>query len=658
MRLIKIGLANVDPTVGAFASNTAKIISCAREMAEARCTVGVFPECVISGYPAEDIVQWSGFIRGQWRALEKFVRATQAWSFPTVFVLGLAVEHGGHPYNAAAVVSAGKIIGLVPKEKLPTYSVFNERRTFSAGVPGLNAEICGIPFGDFIFDSAFGTLAVEVCEDIWSPDGPMKRRAYGGAELIVNISASPWRAGVVATRREMISTRAADNCAAVVYVNQVGGNDGLVFDGGGFVNQGGRMMLELSRWREGVEMVVVDLDRTSRQRRENTTWRMDCEQFHRGHTPLPRLARTAGPSPNQAEYCYPIPDGGNFFLPPDEVPQSPRREYLHDLIEAMITGLKGYFEKSAGVFARIAVALSGGRDSALVLIVSWLYAKRRFAHLKGIGERAQAMHEFIQCFSLPTFFNSPATRRVAQTLCEFLGVSFKEVSIQEAFEREREAAQEMFGAGRALTETTLQNIQARIRASRMWNWANSAKALWVQTGNMSEKAVGYTTIGGDLEGAYALIGNLPKTVVEELLRHLRAEYHISPLDEVLRSPASAELTEGQTDEDDLMPFAVLDACYYLFAGEKLMPVEVYRVLRQMFTDDDLRKMRADYQTGMLKAWVKEFVLLFRAAIYKWVQAPLAVHLGSLDLDRERALQLPVVQSPEWLALEELDQFPD
>jgi NAD+ synthase (glutamine-hydrolysing) len=195
---------------------------------------------------------------------------------------------------------------------------------------------------------------------------------------------------------------------------------------------------------------------------------------------------------------------------------------------------------------------------------------------------------------------------------------------------------------------TVQNVQARLRAMRMWNWANSSRALWLQTGNMSEKAVGYTTVGGDLMGAYSLIGNLPKTTIIALLHHLRTKYKFESVQPLLSTKASAELAPDQEDERDLMPFVVLDACFQLFAGEKMMPVEVYRTLRTRFTE---------YPPEQLKQWVKRFVLLFVHSIFKWVQAPQTVHLLPLDLDRERALQLPVVQSLEWLKLEDLDNEP-
>ncbi len=268
MRLVKIGLGSVNPTVGSVKSNADRVIAQAKEMAAAGITVGCFPEQVIGGYPAEDLVQWRGFVDAQWRELERIANETLASA--AVYVVGVAVALRGHLYNSAAVLHHGKVVGIVPKEKLPTYNVFYELRTFSQGAPWMVDEVHGVPFGDMVFEFDFGTLAVEVCEDIWSPDGPMRRRCYAGAELVVNLSASPFRMGVMGTRREMLATRSADNQCALAYVNAVGANDGLIFDGGAFVFSNGRPILEGPRFRDGWVDATVDLDRTVRLRTEST----------------------------------------------------------------------------------------------------------------------------------------------------------------------------------------------------------------------------------------------------------------------------------------------------------------------------------------------------------------------------------------------------
>lgn len=632
MKLIKIGLANPDVTVGAFDSNTSLLVEYAKKMASQRCTIGCFPEQSIPGYPVEDLVLWGKFINRQWQSLVRFAEETRRLGM--IFVVGLAVEYESNAYNVAAVVCDGHILGLVPKEKLPTYGVFYEKRTYSAGIPGFVSQVNGMPFGDLIFQFPFGKMAVEVCEDIWSPDGPMRRRCYSGAETIINISASPYRAGVLETRRELISTRAADNVATVVYVNQYGGNDGLAFDGGGFVNQCGRMLLEARRWDEGFSTQVVDLDRTSRQRRENTTWRSDRDMFFRSEKPTKVVTPAHLTIQMSDAHLYPIPKTKSFFIPDATIQSNPQEEYFRDLVEAMLTGLDGYFRKT-GAFDRIGIAMSGGKDSALTLLIAHLYATKK------LGKSGKELSDFIRCFSMPTQFNSMETRSIGRDLCEALGVSFTELSIAEEFKQTVIDVASMLASGEHITTLGLQNIQARIRGKRMWDWSNATRGMWLQTGNMSEKAVGYTTIGGDMMGAYSLIGNLPKTVVIELIKYLnRLVFNLESLNRLIASTASAELAENQSDERDLMPFPVLDACYALFAGEKMVPEEVSYVLCCMFPE---------YGESQIGEWVHRFTKLFRMSIFKWVQAPQSVHLGSLDLDRERALQLPVVQSPEWLS---------
>ena len=189
-----------------------------------------------------------------------------------------------------------------------------------------------------------------------------------------------------------------------------------------------------------------------------------------------------------------------------------------------------------------------------------------------------------------------------------------------------------------VTELTRQNIQARLRAQRMWNWSNSSGGLFLQTGNMSEKSVGYTTIGGDLTGALAVLANVPKTVVMALLAYIQEKEGYPGIAAVLKKPAGPELAHNQAGEDELMPFFILDACFYLFAGEKMLPEDVLAVLETMYPD---------LAPETLAGYVEKFTRLFLQSIYKWVQSPLALHIGNLDLERERALQLPVVTSRAW-----------
>lgn len=303
---------------------------------------------------------------------------------------------------------------------------------------------------------------------------------------------------------------------------------GLVFDGGGFVFQNGRLLLEAPRFREGLATVVLDLDRTRRLR-------------------------------------YPQPPGGSFFLPPAvERPRSPREELLDDLFEALALGAKDYFEKS-GCFRRFGVALSGGRDSVLSLLVAWRAVELLHPESSGAELRSK-VGEAIAAFYMP------------------------------------------------------------------------AQALFLQTSDMSERAVGYTTIGGDLEGGLSVIANVPKTLVVALLERLRARFGFEGIARALETVPGPELARSQAAEEELMPFEVLDACLHLYAAEKLSGEELASVLPDLFPS---------FEPERLRGWARKFVTLFTRSIYKWVQSPITLHVGSLDLERERALQLPVVERDEW-----------
>lgn len=633
MRLIRIAVGSVNTTVGAVRSNVDRAVKIARAAAADGATIVALNEQLIAGYTPEDLVQWRAFVDAQWVQLQRFAKETADLS--AAFAIGLTAARGSHVYNAAAMVHRGKILGVVPKEKLPTYNVFYEARVFARGVPGLVDEIHGVPFGDLVFDFDFATVGIEICEDIWSPDGPMRRRSYAGAEVMINISASPFRLGVVSTRREMIATRAADNQCVVAYANLVGGNDGLVFDGGGFVAQNGRLLVEAPRYREGFTATNVDLDRTHRLRNETTTWRDDQQIFAAECPKIGRVKVTEATGGREA-LKYPVPQGLSFFLPGEARKTTPREDFCEDLLDALALGLGDYFEKT-GAFKTIGVALSGGRDSLLCLYLARRWVTRRYGDLGPEAEKAKAT-EILRAFFMPSRYSSKETHAAAEQAAKDLDTPFAVVSIDDAFEPELARIEKMLQPGETLGAMARQNVQARIRAQRMWTWANSAGGLFLQTSNMSEKAVGYTTIGGDMEGALSVIANVPKTVVNYLLDYLLEKTNMPGILLTLKKPASAELADNQEDEKDLMPFPVLDACFALYAGEKMSPTEVRDVLRQMFPD---------HETKVIDAWASRFARLFTQSIFKWVQTPLCIHVGNLDLDRERALQLPVVQRTEW-----------
>ena len=455
MRLVRVGIANVNTTVGAVKSNADRAIALSRRAADDGVTVLVYPEQLFAGYAPEDLVQWRAFVSAQWRELTRFAEETK--DHGVVSAVGLTVARGAHVYNCAALVHCGTVWGIVPKEKLPTYNVFYEARTLANGVPGLLDEVSGVPFGDLIFELDFGKIALEVCEDIWSPDGPMRRRSYAGAELVLNLSASPFRLGVVDTRREMIATRAGDNQVTVVYANLVGANDGLVFDGGGYVAQNGRLLLDAPRFCEGIAATTVDLDRTTRLRTENTTWRHDQMAFAAAEVGVSHV-EVDEKTTRRETLRYPVPSNQSFFLPafvspslrpvPTDEPvsalprtftkpgdgMSPRARFFEDILSALALGIGDYFEKT-GAFKTIGVALSGGRDSLLCLWLARRYLDTRYASESKEARDARA-RSTLRAFFMPSRHSSAETRRAAEAAAVELGVPFVVVPIDDAIEPE------------------------------------------------------------------------------------------------------------------------------------------------------------------------------------------------------------------------------
>lgn len=613
MKLLRIALAPTNPTVGAVCTNTTVLAARALAASSDGADLVVFPELAITGYPLEDLVQFPGLVAAAWDALQRFAKETAAGT--CVYVLGLPVAHDGSLYNCAALVQAGRVLGLVPKERLPSYGVFYEGRTFARGHAGLAGASQGVPFGDLIFEIDGVTLALEVCEDLWSPEGPTRRRAYQGAEVIVNISASPYRVGIADTRRELVSTRSSDAQATLVYCNLVGGNDGLVFDGGGYVAQNGRVVLDAARLHADSTLVTVDVDRTRRLRAEQTSFRHDREDYTLAPSARACTVVSVAPWTSRARAHEAYAPLARFAVRP---------ELFQEVLDVLARGLADYFAKS-GVFTCFGVALSGGRDSLLCL---WL-AQRASVLLQGAPK--------VHAFYMPSEHSSQGTQEAARLAAAEFGASFVVVPIAQGKLAAEAMASAMLGA--ELPALTRQNVQARVRGAAMWNWSNAAGALFLQTSNMSEKSVGYTTIGGDMEGALSPIANLPKTLVNALLAHIHEQKTSASIAATLAIPASAELAPGQEDEKDLMPYPVLDACLALLVGERLSASDALPVLIHCFPERGEAQLRAD---------AERFVRLFFSAIYKWAQSPLGLHVGNLDLDRERALQLPVITRAEWL----------
>ena len=501
MPRLRLAAAQLDLVVGDLEGNAARILD-AYDRAEADgADLVAFPELAVTGYPPEDLLLRPAFVAqaGEW--LEKLAART-----------GRAAAVIGFPhadrdlYNAAAVCAQGRVIGVYHKHLLPNYAVFDEQRYFEPGrVDGPLFVVAGTRVG------------VSICEDAWSPTGPVLTEAAGGAELVVNINASPYSAGRLRERETMLATRAADAAVPILYVNLVGGQDELVFDGGSlFFDETGRVLARARQFEEDLLLVDADVRPASRRRALD-----------------PRGRSRAGALPEVLVSDVRL---GEAPLPPRvEEPLPPVRE----VYEALVLGTRDYVRKNG--FSDVLVGLSGGVDSSLVATVA----------VDALGA------DHVVGILMPSRFSSAGSVTDAETLVANLGIRDFVVPIEPAHEAFLEMLAEPLSSGPpGLAE---ENLQARIRGTILMTVSNKRGWLVLTTGNKSETAVGYSTLYGDMAGGFSVIKDVPKTLVYALARDRndRAGRAVIP-DAVLEKPPSAELRPDQRDSDSLPDYADLD----------------------------------------------------------------------------------------------------
>jgi NAD+ synthase (glutamine-hydrolysing) len=435
-------------------------------------------------------------------------------------------------------------------------------------------------------------------------------------------------------RRRLIVGAASSNACVYLFANLLGlDNARLVFDGGGFIATPEGVVAEapiLSREAWGLTTAVVDLDSVSRARAENSTWR---EASHRSRSEEVLVVEVEGGSHTPApigEFVEQM--GESLYLPAPRPPVDEVKAYLDELFDALVLGLRDYFEKSKS-FDRFLVALSGGRDSSLCCLLAVYAAKA----LRG-GAEADRYAERVSTAYLPHgAYSSDATRDAARSLAEQLGVPFQIVGISEEADVALAKAGEMMGSLDDVTPIARQNLQARIRGAMMLNWSNSARGLVLVTSNLSEAAVGYTTTGGDNQGGYSPIANVPKTLVSRLLEHIAERDGLTSLDRVLALTPSAELAEDQSDEEDLMPYVVLDDLLFLFGRRRLALPDCWRILVHRYPERP---------PELLREWTARFGRLFAYNQWKREQLPTSLKVLELDLDPKSGFRFPVTQSIE------------
>jgi NAD+ synthase (glutamine-hydrolysing) len=587
---LRIALAQVNLTVGDVEGNARLITEWIDRARGAGAQLVVFPEQTLTGYPAEDLWLKPHFLRAAKRTLEEIAGRVEG-----IIALVGYPERDSATYNAVAVIADGAVRATYRKVLLPNYSVFDERRYFEPGDGPALIEVAGVRVG------------LTICEDIWYPGPPASVEALAGASLIVNPSASPYHRGKGLAREEMIQQRSRETGAAFAVCNLVGGQDELVFDGHSVVvSAGGETVARAAQFEE--ELAVADLELAPQVARRGG------RHGHSGQRELP-----AGTSvPVLASLDAPASDGGRGAHLAEVLGPEP------EVYEALKLGLRDYVRKNG--FERVLVAVSGGIDSALVSLIA----------ADALGP------ERVTCVVMPSPHSSPDTQADARSIVANLGAELLEIPIAPAMSAYEallaagaassdgagsqdggpatEAAREA-EAGGAGPDLAAENIQARIRGNLMMALSNRFGWLVLTTGNKSEMSVGYATLYGDMAGGFAVIKDVPKTLVYRLVRH-RNELEGSGLvpASVLERPPSAELRPDQRDEDSLPPYEVLD-----------------RILTAYVEEDRGREEIA--AEGIDPELVDEVIAMVDRSEYKRRQAPPGIRITPKAFGRDRRLPI-------------------
>jgi NAD+ synthase (glutamine-hydrolysing) len=564
--VLRVALAQLNPTVGALDANLALISNAYDEAEAAGCDIVAFPELSLSGYPPEDLVLKPGFVDDNLEVLAKFATRTRRCTAIVGFV-----DRDRDLYNAAAVCAGGEIVGRYHKRLLPNNTVFDEQRYFT---PGHQSD----PLELYLIGGV--KVGVSICEDIWSPFGPVAEQAAAGAELNININGSPFAVAKDELRERMLATRASDAHCAIVYVNQVGGQDELVFDGSSLVfDHEGTLLARAPQFVESLMIVDIPIPPVYRKRLLDPRGRAT-------HAMLPVVEVTATPVVHGERLPAPISE-----------PFDADRE----LYEALVLGTRDYCRKNG--FSDVVVGLSGGIDSTIVAAIA----------VDALGA------EHVHGVSMPSRYSSDHSKSDARLLADNLGIDFRTISIDPAFSAYLEMLEPSF-AGRE-PGLTLENIQSRCRGQLLMALSNEFGWMVLTTGNKSEVAVGYFTIYGDSVGGYAAIKDVLKTRVYDLCRYVnrREGREIVP-ENVITKPPSAELRPDQRDDDSLPPYEILDPILELYVEQDRTAAEIVEL-------------------GHDEAMVRRVTRLVDIAEYKRRQCPPGVRVTYKAFGKDRRMPI-------------------
>jgi NAD+ synthase (glutamine-hydrolysing) len=512
---MRLALAQINSTVGDLDGNRERILARLAEAKEAGADVVLFPELAVTGYPPEDLLLRPSFVRAAEESLSAIAREVRG------IVAFLGTPHLERDlYNACAVCAAGEVKALYRKRFLPNYGVFDEHRYFAPG-----RDLFLLAHGDAL-------IGPTVCEDIWQPGPPATDLALAGAQLIVNISASPFHVGKEREREQMLQTRARDNVCYVAFVNAVGAQDELVFDGHSVVlDDEGEVLARAPGFEEA--LLVVDIEPEEAVGRRLRDVRRRSLEGEREAAPDAPVIHVGSPRRQDGRARPTV---------------APLLDDLEQMRLALELGLGDYVRKNG--FSDVVLGLSGGIDSAVTAALA----------CEALGS------ERVHCISMPSRYSSEGTRGDARLLAESLGAEFLELPIEGIVASFEEALAGPF-AGRE-PDLTEENLQARVRGVQLMALSNKFGWLVVATGNKSELSVGYATLYGDMAGGFALLKDVYKTDVFRLARHLneRAGRELIPQSIIDRAP-SAELRADQLDEDSLPPYPELDRVLEAYVEE-------------------------------------------------------------------------------------------
>lgn len=527
MKSLRLALAQINPTVGDLLGNSKKIIEYVKKAKRKKADIIAFPELAVTGYPPEDLVLKPQFISDNMAAIKKISSGISG----IVVIAGFVDrDKAGDIYNAAALISDGRIIDVYHKMLLPNYGVFDEFRYFRPGKRSPIYHIRGARIG------------INICEDIWHREGPACAQSLAGAELIININASPYELGKPETRERILYERTTENSVMIAYVNTVGGQDELVFDGLSMVfDHSGRSIARGKQFEEELMVVDLDLSAVKRSKKEKTAKKTVAA----GGRACP-VKKIMIPS---TEYSQrrPIPCLVEPRLIKDE-----------EIYRALVLGTADYVTKNG--FKGVVIGLSGGIDSSLVSAVA----------VDAIGK------DNVTGLFMPSQFTSRESREDAFELALGLGITIKEIPISRIFEEYlKELGPHFKGREKDITE---ENLQARIRGNLLMAFSNKFGWLVLTTGNKSEMSVGYATLYGDMAGGFAVIKDVPKTLVYDLCRwrNSAGRAPVIPGRVLLKEP-TAELKPGQKDTDSLPPYEVLDPVLKAYVEDELSFEEIMKL---------------------------------------------------------------------------------